>query len=153
MSMNTKNKSEFKKAFFWNYPLSMLWAACILILCIMKISDISPPKFNFKGLDKCVHFAFFFFFTLFIFYEGNRQPYSPISRIKLSWGLIAITILYGGGIELLQKYIFTYRSGEWLDLLADVSGGLLGVILYNFISFKKKVITHAQNILVNPVDI
>lgn len=36
-------------------------------------------------------------------------------------------ILYGGIIELLQLWVFTWRSGEWADLFADTVGAGMGI--------------------------
>ena len=35
-------------------------------------------------------------------------------------------IIYGGVIELLQLFIFTWRSGEWNDFFADSVGACMG---------------------------
>jgi VanZ family protein len=35
---------------------------------------------------------------------------------------LIIGVLIGGGIELLQLYLTNYRSAEWGDFFADVSG-------------------------------
>ena len=39
---------------------------------------------------------------------------------------MAVAILYGGAIELLQNYIFTWRDGDWNDLFADTVGAAMG---------------------------
>lgn len=44
------------------------------------------------------------------------------------WVCVAVT-LYGGLLELLQYACTLTRSGEWLDLLADFFGALIGVLL------------------------
>lgn len=36
----------------------------------------------------------------------------------------------GGGIELLQWKVFTYRSAEWWDFGCDMIGTLMGVFSY-----------------------
>lgn len=41
----------------------------------------------------------------------------------------ALVSLYGGLMELLQHYCTLTRSGEWIDLLADFIGALIGVVL------------------------
>ena len=44
------------------------------------------------------------------------------------WVCLAVT-LYGGLLELLQYACTLTRSGEWMDLLADFLGALIGVLL------------------------
>ena len=56
--------------------------------------------------------------------------------------ITVITIAYGGLIEILQKYFFSWRSGEWNDLFADVIGILMAAfsifIMLKAISYEKK---------------
>ena len=41
------------------------------------------------------------------------------------WQLPLLLLLTGGMIEILQHYFFTWRSGEWDELFADVIGVLM----------------------------
>lgn len=134
--MNIKLKLEFLK----KYPLSILWGIFILILCAVRLSSLPPIGKGIEGFDKIVHFTFFLTLSLILVYEDHRQHYSGKSRLRASMGLIALGIVYGGGIELLQKYIFTYRSAEWLDLAADLLGCLVAVALFNLVLFKRKIV-------------
>ena len=43
--------------------------------------------------------------------------------------LIILPVLYGGVIELLQKFLFTSRSAEWGDWIADIAGSLTALLL------------------------
>jgi len=126
-------------AFLNRYPLSFLWAGFVFVLCAIKTSNIPSDGFSFPGIDKVVHFTFFLLLGLFLVYEDHRQQYSSKSRLKASLGLLLLGLVYGGGIELLQKYIFTYRSAEWLDLAADMGGCILAIALFNFILTKRKI--------------
>lgn len=89
----------------------------------------SVPKMP-RGIswDKVAHFGMFFVLSsvsLFDYYKLHEgRP--PIFRWWL-WGFV-IPIIYGGTIELLQKYIFTTRSAEWGDWIADIVGSLTAVI-------------------------
>jgi len=49
---------------------------------------------------------------------------------------IAIATVYGGVIELLQKYYFPPRTGEWLDWVADILGATIGSIII-FLFYKR----------------
>lgn len=44
------------------------------------------------------------------------------------WVCVAVT-LYGALLELLQYACTLTRSGEWMDILADFLGALIGVLL------------------------
>ena len=41
--------------------------------------------------------------------------------------IVVIAALYGYGIELLQKYVFTWRDFEWDDLFVDSVGACMGM--------------------------
>jgi VanZ family protein len=40
---------------------------------------------------------------------------------------VVLAILYGYAIELLQKYVFTWRDFEWNDVFADSVGACMGM--------------------------
>jgi VanZ family protein len=126
--------------FLNRYPLSFLWGGVIFILCAIKISNIPSDGIAFPGIDKFVHFTFFLLLSLIVVYEDHKQQYPNKSRLKASIGLIILGLVYGGGIELLQKFIFTYRSAEWLDLAADMGGCILAILIFNVILYLRKII-------------
>ncbi|MEO1023269.1 MAG: VanZ family protein [Bacteroidota bacterium] len=96
----------------------------ILILVVtLAPSGSSLPK-NFWSHDKLGHAAMFFCWT---FFDGliillNTRKF-PNVLLLITRGLI-----FGGLIEVLQYLIPTNRSPEWLDLLADGIGSLIGIV-------------------------
>jgi len=103
------------------------WALFILIFCNMPMGPVTKSPLFFAGFDKLVHCGLFFLFTIFtgsgfIRQYGNRH-FTLIAAIKV----LGLAILYGGLIELLQTYVFTWRTGDWNDLLADTIGAGMGV--------------------------
>lgn len=122
-----------------NYPLTLLWGLFIFVLCTLKMKDIPQPNFTFEGIDKVVHFLFFLILSLIFVYETYRKQNTGFSRIRLSAILLLIGFVYGGGIELIQKFFFTYRSAEWLDLAADLAGSLLGIIIFNIVMIGQSI--------------
>jgi len=120
------------KQAFKHYWLTILWALFILIICDIKMGKVSGSPLFFPGFDKLVHCGLYF--VLVVFYSTNHIKKHGV--IKLSYGIaLMITIaaiVFGGLIELLQAYVFTWRSGEWDDLFADAVGAcmaMFGVIL------------------------
>jgi len=81
----------------------------------------------FPGFDKMVHCGFFF--VLVVFYcnghlRQHKQRFLTYTAIIL---IVLIALLYGYSIELLQKYVFTWRDFEWTDLFADTVGACMGM--------------------------
>ena len=108
---------------------AILWAIIVLILC-----DLPPSSFKeapvFEGLDKLVHTGFFFVLTVLLFFGKIRQQHSYSYRIMTIAKIIIFTCLFGAVIELLQWKVFTYRSADWWDLFADMTGVGMGVFSY-----------------------
>lgn len=108
---------------------AILWAIIVLILC-----DIPPSSFKgapvFEGIDKLVHTGFFFVLTVLLFYGKIRQQHSYSYRILTIVKIILVTSFFGAGIELLQWKVFTYRSADWWDFFADMTGVGMGVFSY-----------------------
>lgn len=109
--------------------LAILWSVIILVLCNMPMSGKSTIPL-FEGFDKIVHLGFFFVLTVLLFFGKIKQQLSYSYRIKTIIKIFIITTLLGGGIELLQLKVFTYRGAEWLDFFADLTGSAMGIFSY-----------------------
>ena len=114
--------------------LSILWAIFVVIICEMPSSDISPDSFTFfEGFDKLAHTGFFFVLTVLLFHgkimEQGSYNYRAITILKI----LLITLFLGAAIEVLQYSVFTYRSAEWWDLFADMTGVGMGIFGYIFL--------------------
>ena len=106
------------------------WAILIIILCGLPQNDLPQAQRFFEGFDKMVHLGFFFVLTVFLFYGKIRQQNSFDYRFLTIVKIILINVILGGGIELLQWKVFTYRSAEWWDFFADMTGLGMGVFSY-----------------------
>jgi VanZ family protein len=130
------------KTTFKYYGPAILWALFIFILCSIKLGGVSNSPMFFPGFDKLVHCGLFFVLVVFYCYGLLRQQsYQGFSYKKIIL-ITIIAITYGGIIELLQRYFFTWRSGEWDDLFADAVGASMGafsiVITVKALSYVKK---------------
>ncbi|MDB4902582.1 MAG: hypothetical protein JWQ63_1863 [Mucilaginibacter sp.] len=114
------------KVTFKYYGPAILWALFIFILCSVKLGKVSHSPMFFPGFDKLVHCGFFLVLVVFFCYGLIRQQSYQAFPYKKVILITTIAIIYGGVIELLQLYIFTWRSGEWNDLFADTIGALMG---------------------------
>lgn len=98
----------------------------------MSGSKISGFTF-FEGFDKLAHTGFFFVLTVFLFYGKIRQQNSYSYRTITVLKILLVTLFLGVIIEILQLEIFTYRSAEWWDLFADMTGVGMGIFSYIFL--------------------
>ena len=130
------------KVIFKYYGPAILWALFILFMCSIKLGKIGDSPLFFPGFDKLVHCGFFFVLVVFYCNGLIRQHSKQILSYKVILFVTVMAILYGGLIELLQLFVFTWRSGEWNDLFADAIGASMGafsiIITVNAVSYVKK---------------
>lgn len=115
-----------------SYWPAILWAFFILVICNVQLGGVSHSPRFFEGFDKLVHCGLFFTMTVLYsagYLKYNKKPgLSVLTAVLIILGMVA----YGGAIELLQKYVFTWRSADWDDLFADTVGicmGMFGVLV------------------------
>jgi VanZ family protein len=125
--------------FFWP---SIAWAVFIFIMCTIKIDNITHSPLFFAGFDKLVHCGFFFVQVVLFGYGLIRLLHTPFLGFSRVLIVTAIAIAYGSIIEILQHYLFTWRSGEWDDLFADAVGASMGAFsiltIFKALSYVKK---------------
>lgn len=91
----------------------------------------------FEGADKVVHFMMFFAMA-FAYHFDFRRGKKPVDEARLMGWIFVSLSAFGGLIELAQWKMRMGRSGDWYDLLADISGAVYGIILAWLISAKNK---------------
>ena len=108
-------------AYFLKYQkLTLGWALFVLVMCNINTGKVGQSHLFFPGFDKLVHCGFFFMFTALTLY-GNARQKGNLTLFNCVKAFV-IAIAFGALIEVLQLYIFTWRSGEWDDLFADSVG-------------------------------
>ncbi len=115
---------------FGRQKWAIFWAIVILIFCNIHLPNTKGNDFFFEGFDKMTHLGFFFVLSVLLFYGKIKYQHSFSFRSLTIVKIMLINIALGGGIELLQWKIFTYRSAEWWDFGADMIGCLMAVFSY-----------------------
>ncbi len=108
-----------------------IWLVFIFVLCNMRPSSLpSDSWFVFKGIDKVVHAIFYFVFAwLFLpVFEYTKDKRNAIA-LTISTGFF-----YGVFIELMQQFVFTYRSADWRDVVANSIGLALGILSFPIVN-------------------
>lgn len=101
----------------------------LVSIIIILIVTLTPGNGKFAGdyIDKIVHFLIFFNLSLNICYKHQNNN----NRFKA----LFLAVLLGLGTEFLQLYI-PGRNMEFLDVVADTMGVVLGYFLYNVYKLK-----------------
>lgn len=110
---------------------AIFWSFVILVLCNIKLPEgNSTHGFLFEGYDKVAHLGFFYVLSILLFYGKINFQHNYSFRSLTILKIIIISAVLGGGIELLQWKVFTYRSAEWWDFACDMIGAAMGVFSY-----------------------
>lgn len=104
-----------------------MWALFIFIMCNADFGSAGKSHFFFPGFDKLVHCGFFFMLVVLIGNSYIRKNGPDNLWFTPAFVIIIIAVLYGGVIELLQLWVFTWRGAEWADLFADTVGAGMGM--------------------------
>ncbi len=107
---------------------AIAYTALVTVLCALPGRDL-PHAGWMQGLhlDKIVHFSFYLGFAV-LWSSAIGRPNRHARRFALMVFLAATA--YGIVIEILQGALWTSRSAEAADAIANSLGALAGVLLY-----------------------
>lgn len=117
------------------------YVAAVAVLCFMKGDNIPSMEFSILGIpsDKIAHFMMFVPFPFLTYYTFRTAD--KIFRKDLT--VLLVSLLAGAGFaagtERIQSML-EYRSGDIMDLAADMTGLLFGciiTIIYMIIIYRK----------------
>jgi VanZ family protein len=103
---------------------AVVWTGITLYLSL--ISARSASKFNvwdFVGIDKLGHLVFYSLFSFLWCMGLARNTFNKKN-------ILIFSISFGVLMEICQLYLFNGRSFELYDILANIIGSFIGVILF-----------------------
>ena len=118
------------------YIWTTLVTVGIVVLSTIPIPE-NPPLEDVPLIDKWVHMVMYggLVFVMWIDHAvRNKKTFSWAARIIM----VLYAIALGGAMELVQAYLTTCRSGDWIDFEADAVGALLGLLLCAGLNWKWK---------------
>lgn len=128
--MLTNNLLVLKKA---SLGLAIGWTLLIALLCLVSFGSL--PSLSVTGADKYVHVLFHFGFTmLWGFYFWQKQHQKTLSIIIR---LVVVSLFYGILIEFLQETLTTTRHADIYDVLANLTGAVIALLVFVFIKKTK----------------
>lgn len=118
--------------FLYQFIPTIFIGITILYLSLSKFTTTySGPDIPY--LDKIVHFSMYFGLVSVFSFDVYRSKWlSRHDGYILLWGW-TLAILWGGLMELFQKYFTLYRAADWFDFLANTAGATVGIIIGVFI--------------------
>ena len=97
---------------FKPYWPAILWAIFIFVICNLPMGGVTGSPMFFPGFDKLTHCGLFFVLAVLYCYGSIRKFKTRGLRIEVAFKNTIVLISYGALIEMLQLYVFTWRSGE-----------------------------------------
>jgi VanZ family protein len=111
------------------FLIAVVWTTAILVGLGWPASDL--PSLQFAYADKVVHFVLFFVFG---FLWMIALPLRPGPR---TWVVLITGIAFAIGTEIYQGLLPTNRSADVWDVVADVFGLCMGIILYHILAIRE----------------
>lgn len=111
--------------------LFFLYLAAVLVLCFGQFKDAPSLPWTLLGIpsDKLVHFCMFFPFPILAFLAFDKYTETPRSTFLFSGITFLVGVALAFGTEWGQAHLTTYRSGDPLDWLADISALFLSTLI------------------------
>lgn len=127
----------------YHFP-AILWM--LIIFVQSSFPSITLPKVELFEIDKLVHMGVYGLLAALIYISLIHQNnFSVLSQNPVAWTII-LTALYGASDEFHQTFV-PNRSGELPDLLADIIGALLSILIIKyFLSAKISFLSRKDNI-------
>lgn len=111
--------------------ITIAYAVFVLWISIQPITQETPEWFPYQ--DKVVHIILYTILSNFLTLGMIQSEKQYVMKVIFSFCVLT-SFSYGLFIEICQIFVPT-RSFEVLDLLANLTGSLIGVILIISISF------------------
>ncbi len=114
---------------------SIIWA--LLILFLSSGPGIQLPKSTIDlSIDKVGHFIFYGILAFSIAYGYFKN--NPTKDKKGLFKALIISGFYGICLEIMQYSFFPNRYFEVLDIIANISGSLIGILFFKYIYYKTR---------------
>ena len=116
---------------------AILWAAFILLVSILPGGNVQQAHiFGFLPVDSLVHAAFHAGLVFLMMVGFSKQHSRQKLRYYPARYAVTLSCSYGIGIELLQEFVIVHRNFEIYDLVANLSGAIIGYGIFQLVYFK-----------------
>ena len=109
------------------YPVTLVLVLVIVLLSLLPMPDLKVGV-HVPLADKWTHMVMYCTLTFAIWFDYKRS-HQQYNAWRLFIFAFLAPIAMGGVLELMQAYLTTCRSGEWLDFVANTIGVCCGTAL------------------------
>ncbi len=125
------------------YIVTVLATFSIIVLSTLPIPEDAPMN-DVPLIDKWVHMVMYMGLVLAMWFDHVVRSEKKAQGKHFLFMFLYATLL-GGLMELVQAYMTTCRSGDWIDFEADAIGAAIGVGLSSLINKLWAEKTSVQN--------
>lgn len=112
--------------------IASVYLGIIALLSLLPPRDF--PRFDpFPNFDKVVHFSMYFGLAFLACWSFEIQR----ERMKPIYLLLFGVFMYGVLMEILQRTMHNGRNFEFRDMLANLTGAIVGIIVYRYFDKKR----------------
>ena len=106
-------------------------AVYLVVIALLSLwpSSSLPQVSLFSGADKLVHICMYLglsFLACWIYEIGHQ-------RVWFIYSLLAAVFMYGALMEVLQHTMRAGRSFDFKDMIANLIGAIIGVLIYRYL--------------------
>lgn len=117
---------------FWK---TIIWAIIIFIISSFPGNKVDRvPFLDIPHIDKVIHLGMYFILSFSFLFEINNNSFYQTLRLKLLIIVLVLSISYGFTLEILQSLLFTERSGDFYDFLANSLGCIMAYFFFKFLA-------------------
>lgn len=107
-----------------------------LVIGVLSLIKINLEKIPVSSPDKIGHILAYFFLALFWLLSAlKKQDFKRYARYA-----VLGCFIYGMVLELVQSELTSYRTGSYLDMVANSTGILLAILTFYLLDKKNRLI-------------
>ncbi|HEX5003344.1 MAG TPA: VanZ family protein [Bacteroidia bacterium] len=121
---------------FRHFSFSITWALIILLLSMVPGGQLPDLSFwDLLTFDKIMHIFMYGVLSFRTMMAASKQQTYWWMRYHAGIFTMAAITIYGGTIELMQEYLTIERTGDWVDMLANTIGLLIGIYVFRAVFY------------------
>lgn len=108
--------------------IAIIYLAIVAVLSLMPSYDVPDIKL-FPGADKLVHISMYLGLSFLACWSYDIRRH----RMWFMYILMASVFMYGVIMEILQRTMHNGRDFDFKDMIANLTGAILGLLIYRFL--------------------
>ncbi len=108
--------------------IGSVYLLVIALLSLLPSYDLPDIKL-FPGVDKLVHMCMYLGLSVLACWSYDISHH----RMRIMYMLLAGVFMYGVLMEILQRTLHNGRSFDFKDMIANLTGAIIGLLIYKFL--------------------